>query len=113
MAQPTATTKKSSHFLAIAAILLVVSTLICYLIASSGGSTKIQRMTVPGENSLSMSYELWTPKEASTENKLPLCIVCPAVPPTPISWMRGRWSFPAMAMSLLPWTGTEMAKPML
>lgn len=77
MAQPTATTKKSSHFLAIAAILLVVSTLICYLIASSGGSTKIQRMTVPGENSLSMSYELWTPKEASTENKLPLCIVWP------------------------------------
>lgn len=77
MKKGTLSNRRKPSFLTVTAILLVVSTLICYLIASNGGSTKIQRMTVPGENGLSMSYELWTPKEATTENKLPLCIVWP------------------------------------
>lgn len=64
-------------FFMVAVIVLVVSTIGAWLVASSGGKTRIQRYTVPAENGLNMSYVAFIPENATFDAKAPAVVLFP------------------------------------
>ena len=69
--------RKQSKFFAVTAGIMVCATLVSWLIASGGGSTRIQRITVLGENARKISYVAWIPKNAAGEAKAPAVVIWP------------------------------------
>lgn len=69
--------KWTPKFLILAMAVLAASTFLAWLTASGGGSTKIQRYTVPAENGANMSYVAWIPKSATSERPAPAVVLFP------------------------------------
>lgn len=69
--------KSGRKFLVISLCVLIISTMMISLLASSMGSTKIQRVTTVGENGHTISYSVWIPKNATNENPAPVLVLFP------------------------------------
>ena len=69
--------RSSRKFLAISLCTLIISTIMIWALASSGGSTKIKRVTTVGENGLTVSYSAWIPSNATNETPAPAVILFP------------------------------------
>lgn len=68
---------KRFHFLTVAILVLVCSTILAWGVATGFGSTHIQRYTVPAENGTNMSYVAWIPDNATDETPAPAVILWP------------------------------------
>lgn len=69
--------KKRPNFFALTTGIMVAATLISWLIASGGGSTRIRRITVLGENANTISYVAWIPGNATDEAPAPAVVIWP------------------------------------
>ena len=69
--------KSGRRFLAISLCVLIISTLMISLLASSMGKTKIQRVTTVGEDGRTISYSVWIPQNATNETPAPVLVLWP------------------------------------